>query len=183
MQTMYLLIAAAAIFVQQAQPAKPASSMEDCPLHAQHVAQKAVKGKDQRFQEMNARGNVSMGFDQEKTTHHFRAADDGGVIEVRVNDPNDAQNLNAIRKHLRQIAADFTRGDFRSPLVTHGELPTGASDMQRLKSKITYRYEELPTGARVRIATKNAEALKAVQQFLGYQVTEHRTGDAPEHKH
>ena len=177
MHPMWLLIAAAALFAQQAQPSKV---VEDCPLHAQHMAQKE---EDQRFQEMNARGNVSMGFDQEKTTHHFRTADDGGAIEVTVNDANDAQNLNAIRKHLRQVADDFTRGDFRSPLATHGELPNGAAEMQRLKAKISYRYEELPLGARVRISTRDAEALEAVQQFLGYQVTEHRTGDATEHKH
>jgi len=184
MQPTLILIATAALFAPQAQPSK---AVEDCPLHAQHMEQndKTVQdqNKDQRFQEMNARGNVSMGFDQEKTTHHFRVADDGGAIEVTVKDPNDAANLAAIRKHLRQIADDFTRGDFRSPLATHGELPAGAAEMQRLKAKITYRYEELPDGARVRIATKDAQGLRAVHQFLGYQVTEHRTGDTAEHKH
>lgn len=177
MQPMWMLIAAAALFAQAAEPAQP---KEDCPLHAQHTAQKQ---KDQRFQEMNQRGNLSMGFDQEKTKHHFRSADDGGAIEVTVNDPQDAANLTAIRTHLKQVAADFAQGDFRSPLATHGELPTGAAEMQRLKTKISYRYEELPGGARVRISTKDAKALEAVRQFLGYQVTEHRTGDVSKHQH
>jgi hypothetical protein len=183
MRWMVLVMLTAALAAQNNDKDKKGAANEtDCPLHAEHTAQHD-KDKNQRFQEMNARGKISMGFDQEKTTHHFRSAADGGAIEVTVKDANDSVNLTAIRKHLKQVAADFTRGDFTSPLATHGELPTGAAEMQRLKEKIAYRYEEMAGGARVRISTKDPEALKAVQQFLGYQVTEHRTGDAADHKH
>jgi hypothetical protein len=50
--------------------------------------------------------------------------------------------------------------------------------MQKLKDKIAYTYEELPSGARVRITTGDAKALAAVHGFLDYQIKEHRTGDA-----
>jgi hypothetical protein len=179
----FVMLAAALAAQDNDKDKKRTPNATDCPLHAEHMAPQKDKDKDQRFQEMNARGNVSMGFDQEKTTHHFRPAADGGAIEVTVNDANDSANLTAIRKHLKQVAADFSRGNFTSPLATHGELPAGAAEMQSLKGRIAYRYEELPAGARVHISTRDAAALKAVQQFLGYQVKEHRTGDAPEHKH
>ena len=44
-----------------------------------------------------------MGFDQARTTHHFLLFDDGGAIEVGVNDPADTKNRDAIRSHLRYL--------------------------------------------------------------------------------
>ena len=44
--------------------------------HEQHQAQM------KRETEMKKRGNVAMGFDQDKTTHHFFLTKNGGVIQV-----------------------------------------------------------------------------------------------------
>ncbi len=49
--------------------------------------------------------------------------------------------------------------------------------MRRLKTALTYGFEETPQGAAVRIATTNRDALKAVHDFLRYQIKEHATGD------
>jgi hypothetical protein len=49
--------------------------------------------------------------------------------------------------------------------------------MKRLTSEISYTAEETPRGAQVRITTRNAEAIKAIHQFLRFQIKEHRTGD------
>ena len=175
-----------------AQDPAPANEHKDCPLHAEHTVQKsskkattsAAQNAEARFNEMNARGAAAMGFDQFKTTHHFRTLADGGAIEVTVNAPQDTANLNAIRAHLRKVARDFAAGNFSAALETHGELPPGTQTMQAAKAQIAYRYEELPQGARVRIATKDAQALDAIHQFLGYQVRAHRTGDEKsQHKH
>jgi hypothetical protein len=46
-----------------------------------------------------------------------------------------------------------------------------------LKSEISYAAEETPRGAQVRVTTRNAEAIKAIHQFLRFQIKEHRTGD------
>ena len=177
-QLLFVLAAAAALIAQQAdKPMDPNS----CPMHAEHM--KAQSAGDQRFAEMQSRGARSMGFDQRKTTHHFRTLADGGAIEVTVNDAADAADLNAIRSHLSQIAKQFAAGDFSSPMMTHGEMPPGASEMQKLKDSIVYTYEELPAGARVKITTGNDAALKAVHEFLAYQIKEHRTGDEAGHQH
>ena len=180
MKQFFLVFAAAAgLLAQQAAPPAQHESMDpkSCPLHAQHMKEQA-SAADQRFAEMNARGDRSMGFEQSKTTHHFRTLEDGGAIEVTVNDTADSTNLAAIRHHLSQIAKQFAAGDFSTPMMTHAEMPPGAAEMQKLANKIAYTYEELPAGGRVKITTGNPDALTAVHKFFEYQVKEHRTGDA-----
>ncbi|HET6982761.1 MAG TPA: hypothetical protein VFI53_11515, partial [Myxococcaceae bacterium] len=74
-------------------------------------------------------------------------------------------------------ARAFQAGDFAIPLFVHGQQPDGVPTMRRLKSQITYAYEGLPDGAAVVIRSKNPEAVAAVQEFLRFQIREHRTGD------
>lgn len=139
--------------------------------HEQHMEQM------KRDAEMKQHGNVAMGFDQDKTTHHFTMSAEGGAIAVDTNDPSDQASLRQIRSHLQEIAVAFKQGDFGKPLATHSEFPPGVPVMQRLKETISYTYAETPRGGMVRIATTNTEALAAIHQFLTYQVTEHKTGD------
>jgi len=131
----------------------------------------------QRHDGVKERGDHAMGFSHEKTTHHFRLAVNGGVIEVVVNDPNDTASLDQIRMHLAHISKLFEEGNFNLPMLIHGEKPPGADVMIRLKSDISYEFESLERGARVRIAASNAEAIGAIHQFLRYQIRDHKTGD------
>jgi hypothetical protein len=118
----------------------------------------------------------AMGFDQTRTTHHFSLKPDGGLIQVEANDPPDAASRDAIRRHLRTIAREFSSGVFDKPLQTHGEMPPGVPALQRLKESIKYVYEEIERGGRVRITTADREALDAVHAFLRYQIKEHKSG-------
>jgi uncharacterized low-complexity protein len=126
---------------------------------------------------LDERGGRAMGFSQTATVHHFILRPDGGVIQVEVRDAYDAAERDAVRRHLSQIARAFAEGDFATPALIHERVPPGADAMRRLKSEITYTYEETEAGARVRISTRNAEALAAVQAFLRFQIEEHKTGD------
>jgi hypothetical protein len=54
--------------------------------------------------------------------------------------------------------------------------------MTRLKDQIHYKYEALKDGGRVRVTSANAEAIVAVHEFLRFQITDHKTGDALEVK-
>jgi hypothetical protein len=130
--------------------------------------------------QMNRRGAQVMGFDQEKTTHHFYLYPDGGAIDVAVNDANDKTDLDAIRAHLPHIAMLFSEGNFEAPMLVHDTKVPGTAEMSKLKDRITYRYEKTPKGGRVNIMTTDAEALKAVHAFLKFQITDHRTGDSLE---
>lgn len=127
--------------------------------------------------EVNARGEKGMGFSQSATTHHFLLTSDGGAIQVEVNDPKDAANRDSIRGHLAHIARMFAEGNFETPMFVHDQSPPGVGVMQKLKAEIGYKYEETGNGARVRISTRNREALAAVQEFLRFQIKEHRTDD------
>jgi hypothetical protein len=49
--------------------------------------------------------------------------------------------------------------------------------MKDKHAEISYLFDELPTGGRVRIRTANADALKAIHDFLRFQIEDHHTGD------
>jgi len=142
--------------------------MKSCPMHKENSEHQA---------DVEKHGDMAMGFPHDKTTHHFRILPDGGAIEVTVNDAKDVDDLQAIRMHLKHVAAMFSNGDFSIPMFVHSEVPPGVSEMKDRKADISYTFEELPAGARVRIVTANRDALNAVRDFLNFQITDHHTGD------
>lgn len=136
-----------------------------CPMHAQHTA-------------VDQRGDRVMGFSHETTRHTFRLLKDGGAVEVRATKADDAESIAAIRGHMKEIAADFKAGNFSKPEQIHAGMPHGVDVMKELGESVTYRYEELEHGARVRIVTKNRRGVDAVHRFLRFQISDHRTGDS-----
>jgi hypothetical protein len=123
-------------------------------------------------------GDEAMGFPHDKTTHHFRLYSDGGAIEITANDSQDSKNSQAIRSHLTHIIAMFSNGDFSIPTFIHDQMPPGVPVMKRKRAAISYSFEELPFGGRVRIKTTDQEARKAVHDFLRFQIEDHHTGDS-----
>jgi len=128
--------------------------------------------------QMMKHGEMAMGFSQDKTTHHFHLTASGGVIEVQTNDPSDTTTRDQIRQHLDGISKAFAQGEFSSPMMTHGKIPPGVPDMQRMKGDLSYKYVETDRGGTVVISTTNAETVKAVHAFLRFQIEEHQTGDS-----
>ena len=129
-------------------------------------------------EQMNQRGDHVMGFDHTKTTHHFLLQESGGSIEVTANSSDDVESRDQIRMHLQHIARMFAEGNFNAPILIHDQTPPGVPVMQELKGDIEYNYEVIERGAAVRISTKNATALKAIHDFLRFQIKEHKTGDS-----
>lgn len=150
------------------EPGHNHDDMADCPMKADHDAA------------VDERGDKGMGFSHTKTTHHFRIRTDGGAIEVTANDAKDQTSRDQIRMHLAHIATMFGDGNFEIPMFVHDQKPPGANVMKQMKSSIVYRYEEMDTGGRVQITTTDPEALRAVHDFLRFQIKEHKTGDAME---
>ena len=166
-------IAIAALLLASLQMA--AQDMQSCPMHKGHL-----KESSQHRADVEKHGDEAMGFPHDKSTHHFRLTSDGGTIEVTVNDSKDLQNLGAIRSHLTHIAKMFSNGDFSIPMFVHDQLPPGVAVMKDKRADISYTFEEIDGGGRVRITTKDTDALKAVHDFLRFQITDHHTGDAAE---
>jgi hypothetical protein len=107
---------------------------------------------------VDRRGDHAMGFSHETSTHRFRLLPDGGAIEVTANSPNDKISRDEIRSHLSHIAQMFTNGNF--------QVPPGVPVTKSNRANITYVFEPILNGGRVRIKTTDAEALRAVHQFL-----------------
>lgn len=172
--TILLLLVAATL---SGQNPVPSDGMQNCPMHKQHAT------GDPHHEMVEKHGDQAMGFPHDKTTHHFRMAEDGGAIEVTANDSGDRTNMEAIRSHLSHIAVMFGNGDFSTPMVVHAGVPPGVTTMNILKGKIHYQYEQISGGGRVRIKSSDQLALAAIHDFLRFQITEHQTGDELQVQH
>ena len=128
--------------------------------------------------EMNHRGAAVMGFDQDKTTHHFLLFPDGGAIDVAANEASDLESREAIRSHLPHIAVMFGEGDFDAPMLVHDTDVPGTAELSKQKDLVRYTYVETPRGGRVDIVTNDEAALRALHQFLRFQIQDHETGDS-----
>jgi hypothetical protein len=150
--------------------------------NCQSATQSAVQNQHQEASDphssgVDIRGDHAMGFSHETSTHHFRLLSDGGAIEVTAKDPNDKVTRDEIKNHLSHIVQMFTTGNFQIPMFIHDTVPPGVLVMKAKHASINYVFEQMPSGGRVRITTTDAEALKAVHQFLTFQTDDHRTGD------
>lgn len=148
-----------------------------CAMHAKHSG--GADGSAEHGKQVDARHDT-LGMSHQTTRHTFRLFRDGGAIELRANSEDDAVTIAAIRKHIEQIGAAFLKADFTIPAFVHGRKPAGVEGMKKHAAAITYSVEELPRGARIRITTRNREALTAVHEFMRFQIIEHRTGDGGE---
>jgi hypothetical protein len=138
--------------------------------------------QDAHHDSVDQRGDHVMGFSHEKTTHHFRLYKDGGAIEVTANDAKDTSSRDQIQMHLGHIAKMFASGDFNAPMLVHDKVPPGVPVLERLKAEVKYEFQKTDRGGSVRISTANPEALKALHEFLRFQIEDHRTGDSGEVK-
>ena len=150
-----------------------AQDMQSFPMHKEHM-----KEAEQHQANVEKHGDEAMGFPHDKTSHHFRLYSDGGAIEVTVNDSKDSHNMQAIRSHLTHIVTMFSNVEFSIPMFIHDQVPPGVPVMKEKHAEISYSFERLPAGGRVRIKTNNLDALKAVHEFIRFQIADHRTGDA-----
>jgi hypothetical protein len=149
-----------------------AQDMQSCPMHKKHMTEGSQHQAD-----VEKHGDEAMGFPHDETTHHFHLYSDGGAIEVNVNDSKDSQNIQAIRSHLAHIVTMFSNGEFSIPMFVHDQVPPGTAMMKEKRAEISYSFEELPAGGKVRIKTTNPDALKAIHEFLRFQIEDHQTGD------
>src|ERR1700730_5718298 len=77
------------------------------------------------------RGDHVMGFDHEKTVHHFRLTKTGGSIEAEAKDSTDTESRDQIRMHFTHIAKMFSEGDFDAPMLIHARVPPGVPEMRK----------------------------------------------------
>jgi len=137
--------------------------------------QKSRAASDSSFARLQQRGETAMGVNQYTSEHVFEPLPDGGRIVLQRKEADPA-GTETIRAHMRTIASAFANGDFALPGFVHAmsDVP-GTTDMRRLRNEIRYTARDLPGGGEVVISSGNAEAVKAVHDFLAFQRMDHRS--------
>jgi hypothetical protein len=167
----------ALLLLALAEPPAPAPMPADCPMHAQHMAEKSGAITDAHHGAKVDARHDDFGFSHDASRHSFRLFEDGGAIELHAAKEDDTATITAIRAHLTDIAKAFAKGDFAMPHFVHGHTPDGVDSLAKLHDVIEWKFEELPDGARVRMRSANPEALRAIHAFQRFQIAEHRTGE------
>jgi hypothetical protein len=130
-----------------------------------------------QHQHATDRAHHGMGFDQQKTVHHFLLQTGGGTIDVIAKDPADRTSIDQIRMHLQHISVAFKGGDFSLPTFIHDTDPPGVETLKARREQLIFTYQERPAGGAVVITTTDEQARGALHDFLRFQIKEHKTGD------
>lgn len=137
-----------------------------------------------RQAEISARGAHVMPFDLKATTHLFTKTETGGVQQVIAKNPHDSKQIGLIRKHLREIAYQFTTGNFSAPTQIHGASMPGLSELKNAKpGEISIHYQDLPAGGQIRYSTARTPLVAALQRWFDAQLSDHGSDAKAGHAH
>lgn len=134
---------------------------------------------EERQQEVAAAGETVMPFDLEATTHIFTDTETGGTQDVIADDPFDQTNIDLIRRHLEEEAAQFTVGDFSDPEAIHGAAMPGLATLKERFGDITVELTETDTGATITYQTADPDVVQAIHDWFAAQSSDH--GSHAEH--
>jgi hypothetical protein len=150
-----------------------AAATTACARHDERGPAAAAAGDSARFAAVQTRGRSVMGVDQYTSAHVFEDLPDGGRIVLDRADAADTAAIATIRRHMREVADDFRRGDFTKPFRVHAQQVPGTDVMGRRRDAMTYTVADRPRGAEVDIHTTDSAAVAAVHAFLAFQRSDH----------
>jgi hypothetical protein len=122
---------------------------------------------------MMERGDIAMGFNQNKIAHDFRSTPTGGEIMITALDTNDTETTEQIKNHVLDIQKDFSNANFTKPFFIHTEEVPGTKVMTEKKGLINYSTREIRNGAILILDTRDDEVINAIHQFMNYQGSQH----------
>ena len=114
-----------------------------------------------------------MPFDQERTTHGFRATATGGVQRVVANARKDAHQVMLIREHLRRETGRFAAGDFADPMAIHGMKMPGITALRQGYWRVKVTYSKMAGGAKISYTTADASLVAALHEWFDAQLADH----------
>ncbi|PZG02473.1 aspartate carbamoyltransferase [Micromonospora deserti] len=126
------------------------------------------------------RGASVMPFDLDRTTHHFRKTDTGGIQTVVADDPADTTQIGLIRQHVQHEAESFRRGDFTDPSRIHGTEMPGLAALRNSAGKIAIDYETTADGARITYTTPEDTLITALHAWFDAQLSDHGQHATPQ---
>ncbi len=122
---------------------------------------------------MMERGNVAMGFNQDKITHQFIPTPFGGEIIITALNASDRETINQIKNHVLDIQREFSQGNFTRPFFIHAEQVPGTKVMFEKKDLIKYDKLEMNDGSKLILTTKDRQLINGINQFMEFQVRQH----------
>lgn len=128
---------------------------------------------ERRQAEVARRGAQVMPFDLDATTHTFTATATGGVQTVVADDPDDAEQIALIRRHLAEERDSFARGDFDDPAAIHGHDMEGVAELRAGYADISVAYADRPDGARLTFTSDEPDLVAAIHAWFDRQVMDH----------
>jgi hypothetical protein len=133
----------------------------------------ADEAAEDRQSTVAERGETVMPFDLDATTHVFTPTEDGGIQEVRADEPGDVNQIALVREHLEDEARRFRAGDFDDPAAIHGHDMPGLAELEAGHDSISVDYAESPAGATITYATDNPALVDALHVWFEAQVMDH----------
>ncbi len=127
--------------------------------------------------DLDARFSKALGTDTNKVTQHYHLVKNGGVIEFAAKDPSDTATIVAIQKYLNAQKDLFEKGKTDADADAHGRIPDGLPVLKKLRNEITFFAVKNEDGAVLRMFTTNLQARQAIQEFMKFEINEHKTGD------
>ena len=127
--------------------------------------------------DLDARFSKALGTDADKIVQHYYLMKNGGVIEFTVKDPTDNASIAVIQKYLEAQRDLFEKGKTDADADVHGKVPDGLPRLKKLRNEITFFAVKSEHGAVLRMFTVNEQAREAIQEFMKFEINEHKTGD------
>lgn len=138
----------------------------------------------QRIADVARRGPDVMPFDLQATTHVFTKTDTGGVQRVVAKDAADTRQVELVRAHMRDIQAQFMKGDFSGPSHIHGQDMPGLAQLQAARAgQLAMAYADVPGGAQLTYSAKAPELVMALHAWFDAQVSDHGPDAMAGHHH
>jgi hypothetical protein len=128
---------------------------------------------DMTMMKMMERGDIAMGFNQNKITHHFAATPDGGKIIITELNGSDKQTIDEIKNHTLDIQKEFSQGNFSRPFFIHARDVPGTKVMSDKKDLIKYDISGLRNGSILALTTNDKQLVDAINQFMKFQASQH----------
>lgn len=138
----------------------------------------------QRQAEVAKRGADVMPFSLKATTHVFTKTADGGIQRVVAKSAGDAAQVKLVRAHLRDIQAQFVKGNFSGPTHVHGAEMPGLAELEAATpGQIAIDYRDVSGGAELSYRTTDARLVLALHRWFDAQLSDHGPDAMAGHPH
>ena len=145
----------------------------------------ATAAQDARRQaEVAKHGADVMPFSLKATTHIFTKTTDGGIQRVVAKSAADTAQIKFVREHLRDIQAQFLKGNFSGPTHIHGAEMPGLAELEAARpGQIAIDYRDVSGGAELSYRTTDARLVLAFHRWFDAQLSDHGPDAMAGHQH